>query len=106
MNWRRILLKLMKALLCERIVLDLSAVEPFVFGPNTCKNYDPGFRIEAERSQIQKAYLVSWSTVRLNDIKEAAAVVEGKKVAEELNLYCGRFVKSRRKVKRLDIGRV
>ncbi|MGE5797407.1 MAG: aconitase family protein, partial [Ignavibacteria bacterium] len=71
----------------KELSVDLSAVEPFVSGPNTVKIMTPVSELKQKEVRIQKAYLVSCVNSRLNDIKEAAVVVEGKKVAEGVQFY-------------------
>ncbi len=71
----------------KELFINLSAVEPFVSGPNTVKIMTPVSELKQKEVRIQKAYLVSCVNSRLNDIKEAAAVVEGKKVAEGVEFY-------------------
>ncbi|MFH0795208.1 MAG: homoaconitase, partial [bacterium] len=67
--------------------LDLGAVTPHVSGPNEVKVMKSVAEIEKERVKIQKAYLVSCVNSRTSDIEAAARVLEGKKVAEGVELY-------------------
>ncbi|HVO74286.1 MAG TPA: homoaconitase [Ignavibacteriaceae bacterium] len=71
----------------KELTIYLSEVEPFISGPNTVKIMTPVSVLKGKEVKIQKAYLVSCVNSRLNDIKEAAAVVKGKKVAEGVKFY-------------------
>jgi homoaconitate hydratase len=70
-----------------RIELDLGAVTPHVAGPDTVQVATPLAEIEARKIPIQKAYLVSCVNSRLSDIEAAAAVVDGRKTADSVELY-------------------
>jgi homoaconitate hydratase len=69
------------------IELDLSCVTPHVSGPDTVQVMRSVAEIEAERIAIQKAYLVSCVNSRLEDLEAAAAVLEGRKVADGVEMY-------------------
>ncbi|AFH48861.1 Aconitase A [Ignavibacterium album JCM 16511] len=71
----------------KELTIDLSTIEPFVSGPNTVKTFAPISEIKDKDIKIDKAYLVSCVNSRLDDIKEAAQVVKGKKVAEGVKFY-------------------
>jgi homoaconitate hydratase len=67
--------------------LDLATVIPHVSGPNEVKRMTSLPEMERRRVAIQKAYLLSCVNARLEDLTEAASVVEGKRVAEGVELY-------------------
>lgn len=71
----------------KELTIDLSTIEPFVSGPNTVKTFAPVSELKNKEVKINKAYLVSCVNSRLDDIKEAAEVVKGKKVAEGVKFY-------------------
>lgn len=75
------------AFYAKELTIDLSTIEPFVSGPNTVKTFAPVSELKNKDVKINKAYLVSCVNSRLDDIKEAAEVVKGKKVAEEVKFY-------------------
>jgi homoaconitate hydratase len=70
-----------------RLTLDLSTVIPHVSGPDHVKVMSSLPEIERERVRIDKAYLLSCVNARLEDLAEAARVVEGKTVAAHVELY-------------------
>ena len=72
-----------------RIVLDLSRVTPHVSGPDTVQVMQSVVEIEKKRIAIQKAYLISCTNSRANDLEAAAWVLCGKKVAPGVKLYVG-----------------
>ncbi len=67
--------------------LDLATVIPHVSGPNHVKTMTSIPEIEAKRVAIQKAYLLSCVNARLEDLRDAAAVVRGKRVADGVEFY-------------------
>lgn len=69
------------------IVLDLNKVSPHVSGPDSVSVMRPVAEISEERVRIHKAYLLSCTNARLDDLVEAAAVLEGHKVADDVELY-------------------
>jgi homoaconitate hydratase len=71
----------------KHLVLDLSTVSPFVSGPNSVKIAKSVSDLAAENISIQKAYLVSCTNSRASDIKEAAKVLKGRKVAPGVEFY-------------------
>ena len=75
------------AFYAKELSIDLSTVEPYVSGPNTVKTITAVSELKQKEVKIQKAYLVSCVNSRLDDIKEAAAIVKGKKVAEGVKFY-------------------
>jgi homoaconitate hydratase len=70
-----------------RVRLNLAEVTPHVAGPDTVQVATPLPEIEAERIEVQKAYLVSCVNSRVGDIAAAAAVLEGKQTAPGVELY-------------------
>ncbi|MDH3457162.1 MAG: aconitase family protein, partial [Gemmatimonadota bacterium] len=70
-----------------RIDLDLRDVSPHVSGPDSVKLMRSVADIQAERVQIQKAYLVSCVNSRLEDLEAAAHVIRGKQVAPHVEFY-------------------
>ncbi len=71
----------------KELTIDLNTIEPYVSGPNTVKVMTPVSEIKNKDVKINKAYLVSCVNSRLEDIAQAAKVVEGKKVAEGVEFY-------------------
>ena len=69
------------------ITLDLSEVTPQLSGPDTVQVAKAVAEVEPEGMRIQKAYLVSCVNSRAEDIAAAAAVLEGKQVADGVELY-------------------
>jgi homoaconitate hydratase len=70
-----------------RITLDLRSLTPHVSGPDTVQVSTPLLELEKQRIPIQKAYVVSCVNSRLGDLREAAHVLFGRKVAEGVKLY-------------------
>ncbi len=75
------------AFYAKELTIDLSTIVPFVSGPNTVKVMNSVSELKNKNVKINKAYLVSCVNSRLDDIKEAASVVKGKKVAEGVGFY-------------------
>jgi len=75
------------AVYAGRIRLDLSAVTPHVAGPDSVQIATSLGEIAAEKIKIHKAYLVSCVNSRTEDIVAAAAVLEGKKIADGVEFY-------------------
>ncbi len=71
----------------KEIVVDLDSVVPHVAGPDTVKVARPVTELARENIKIHKAYLVSCVNSRLEDIKQAADVIKGKKVAPHVKFY-------------------
>ena len=69
------------------IVLDLGRVSPHVAGPDSVQVMRSVADIEAEKMVVHKAYLVSCTNSRREDIEAAAKVIKGKKVADGVELY-------------------
>ncbi len=75
------------AFYAKELDFDLSAVTPFVAGPNEVKTIVPLPEIEKRDVKINKAYLLSCVNGRLEDFAEAAQVFEGQRVAEGVTFY-------------------
>jgi len=69
------------------ITLDLAQVSPHVAGPDGVGVMRAVLEIAADRVEIHKAYLLSCTNARLDDLVEAAAVLRGSKVASGVELY-------------------
>lgn len=67
--------------------LDLGSVAPQVAGPNEVKTFAPIQQIEPKRVRIDKAYLLSCVNGRLEDLRDAAEALRGRKVAPHVKLY-------------------
>ncbi len=75
------------AFYARELTLDLDSVRPHVSGPNTVKVMTSVSEIQNKDVKIDKAYLVSCVNSRVDDIREAAEVMRGKKVAEGVQFY-------------------
>lgn len=71
----------------KTLTLDLTTLSPSVAGPNSVKVATPLPVLEAQDVKINKAYLVSCTNSRASDIKAAADVIRGKKVAPGVEFY-------------------
>ncbi len=71
----------------KELKIDLSTIEPYVSGPNSVKVMNSVSELKKKNVKINKAYLVSCVNSRFDDIKEAAEMVKGKKVAEGVEFY-------------------
>ncbi|GAA5830966.1 hypothetical protein JCM11251_005094 [Rhodosporidiobolus azoricus] len=71
----------------KTLTLDLSTLSPSVAGPNSVKVSTPLPALEKDDIKINKAYLVSCTNSRASDIKAAADVIRGKKVAPGVEFY-------------------
>lgn len=67
--------------------LDLSTLMPHVSGPNSVKISTPLSVLSRKSIKIDKAYLVSCVNSRASDLKAAAEVIRGKKIAPGVELY-------------------
>lgn len=70
-----------------RITLDLSSVTPHVAGPDAVGLIEPLASLAPKRVAVQKAYLLSCVSARLSDLRAAARVLNGEKVAPSVKLY-------------------
>ncbi len=82
------------AVYAAEIVLDLGTVSPYVSGPDTVQKASPLSELAPQRIQVQKAYLVSCVNSRLSDLRAAAKVIKGKKVAPHVSFYVAAASKS------------
>ena len=73
------------AFYAKELTLDLSSVTPHASGPDHVKVMTPVS--EMSDIKIQKAYLVSCVNSRVEDLAQAAEVVNGKKVADTVGFY-------------------
>ncbi|GAA5862493.1 hypothetical protein JCM8547_002082 [Rhodosporidiobolus lusitaniae] len=71
----------------KTLTLDLTTLSPSIAGPNSVKVATPLPALEKENIKINKAYLVSCTNSRASDIKAAADVIRGKKVAPGVEFY-------------------
>lgn len=71
----------------KTLKLDLSTLVPYVSGPNSVKVATALPELVEKDISIQKAYLVSCTNSRASDLKAAADVVRGKKIAPGLEFY-------------------
>ncbi len=71
----------------QTIQLDLARVRPSVSGPDHVKVMRTIADISAERVEVHKAYLLSCVNGRADDLSRAAAVLDGEKIAEGVELY-------------------
>lgn len=69
------------------IRLDLTTLRPMVAGPDTVQAATTLAEMAAQQVKIDKAYLLSCVNGRLEDLQAAARVLEGKKVADHVELY-------------------
>ncbi len=78
-----------QALYSVELELDLASVVPHVSGPNEVKTMVALPTIEAKHIAIQKAYLLSCVNARVEDLRDAAAVVRSKggRVAAGVEFY-------------------
>lgn len=93
-NWKRIeelkrenLQADQNAYYSKTLKLDLDSVRPSVSGPNSVKVMMNIPEIRIKEVKIQKAYLLSCVNGRVEDFKEAAKIVKGKKVAQGVDFY-------------------
>lgn len=71
----------------KHLVLDLSTLSPYISGPNSVKVSNSLADLSNQNIPINKAYLVSCTNSRLSDIKAAADVVKGHKIAKGVEFY-------------------
>ncbi|CAO1614981.1 unnamed protein product [Sympodiomycopsis kandeliae] len=71
----------------KHLKLDLSTLSPHVSGPNSVKISTPLTDLVSQDIKINKAYLVSCVNSRASDLKAAAEVMKGKKVAPGVEFY-------------------
>ncbi|UCH65673.1 MAG: homoaconitase [Ignavibacterium sp.] len=71
----------------NELTIDLSTIDPYVAGPNSVKVMNTVSDLKKKSVKIGKAYLVSCVNSRVDDIKAAAEIIEGKKVADGVEFY-------------------
>ncbi|GAA5891397.1 hypothetical protein JCM5296_006512 [Sporobolomyces johnsonii] len=71
----------------KTLTLDLTTLSPSVAGPNSVKVSTPLPVLAEQDIKINKAYLVSCTNSRASDLKAAADVMKGKKVAPGVEFY-------------------
>ncbi|MCB0283203.1 MAG: homoaconitase [Calditrichaeota bacterium] len=71
----------------KKITVDLATVIPHVSGPNSVKKMTSVADISQQEIKIQKAYLVSCVNSRVEDLAQAAEIVNGQKVANGVEFY-------------------
>ena len=75
------------AVYAKTLTLHLPSLSPSVSGPNSVKVATPLPVLEAQDIKINKAYLVSCTNSRASDLRRAAEVMKGKKVAPGVEFY-------------------
>ncbi|CUM66922.1 uncharacterized protein PRCAT00004607001 [Priceomyces carsonii] len=75
------------AIYAKHLVVDLSSLSPSVSGPNSVKVSSFLHDLSKKDIKIDKAYLVSCTNSRLSDIKAAANIIRGHKVADNVEFY-------------------
>ena len=70
-----------------RIELDLDRVVPHVSGPDSVQVMHSVAELEREFVRVDKAYIVSCVNSRLEDLEAAADVLDGRSVADGVELY-------------------
>ncbi|KAG0145731.1 hypothetical protein CROQUDRAFT_78452 [Cronartium quercuum f. sp. fusiforme G11] len=71
----------------KTLTLDLNTLVPHVAGPNSVKVSTPLPTLAAQNIKINKAYLLSCTNARASDLKAAAEVVKGRKIAPGVEFY-------------------
>ncbi len=71
----------------KEIVIDLSSIEPIVAGPNSVKVMNTASELSKQDIKINKAYLLSCTNSREEDIAEAAKILKDKKIADGVEFY-------------------
>ncbi|HVZ15930.1 MAG TPA: homoaconitase, partial [Terriglobales bacterium] len=69
------------------LTLNLDEVTPHISGPDTVQVMSPLAEAKQKKIAIQKAYLLSCTNGRLEDLQIAARVLAGKKVAPSVKFY-------------------
>lgn len=75
------------AVYAKHLRIDLSSLSPYISGPNSVKVSSPLYELAQKNILINKAYLVSCTNSRLSDIKAAADIIRGHKVAPGVEFY-------------------
>ncbi len=71
------------------LTLNLNEVTPHVSGPDSVQVMASLAEIQPRKVAVNKAYLISCTNSRLEDLQAAAKVLAGKKVASSVKLYVG-----------------
>ena len=71
----------------KEITIDLTSIVPNVAGPNSVKVMNTASELSKQDIKINKAYLVSCTNSREEDIAEAAKILKGKKIAAGVEFY-------------------
>lgn len=71
----------------KEITINISSIEPNVAGPNSVKVMNTASELSKKDIKINKAYLVSCTNSRVEDIAEAAKVLKGEKIADRVEFY-------------------
>ena len=71
----------------KEITIDISSIEPIIAGPNSVKVMNTASELSKQNIKINKAYLVSCTNSREEDITEAAKILKGKKIADGVEFY-------------------
>ncbi|MDA3861940.1 MAG: homoaconitase [Melioribacteraceae bacterium] len=71
----------------KEITIDLNSIEPNVAGPNSVKIMNTASELSKQDIKINKAYLLSCTNSREEDIAEAAKIMNGKKIADGVEFY-------------------
>jgi len=75
------------AFYAKTFTIDLNSIQPFIAGPDNLKTTMTITDAENNDMKIQKAYLVSCVNSRVEDLAQAAKVVDGNKVADGVEFY-------------------
>lgn len=75
------------AFYAKEIEIDLGTIQPHIAGPDNLKTKKSLKEAAPLDMKINKAYLVSCVNSRVEDIKEAASVIKGKKVHPDVEFY-------------------
>lgn len=71
----------------KTLTIDLSTLSPYISGPNSVKISNSLTDLSNQNLKVDKAYLVSCTNSRLSDIKAAADIIRGHKVAPHVKFY-------------------
>lgn len=75
------------AVYAKHLTVDLASLSPYVLGPNSVKVLTPLHTLARQQIAIHKAYLVLCTNLRLSDIRAAALVLKGRRVADGVEFY-------------------
>ncbi len=76
-----------EAYYAKTLEIDLEVIEPSVSGPNSVKVFHTAKELESKKIKINKAYLVSCVNSRNEDIAQAAKILNGQKIAQDVEFY-------------------